>query len=43
MRIERVDAVLRRGLHDHAPTALERAFKQIRQHLFDWLLLKVIE
>ncbi len=43
MRIKGVDAILRRGLHDRAPAALERALEQVRQHFLERLFLQVIE
>ena len=43
MRIERLDALVGRGLHHHAPAALKRALEQLRQHLLDRLALQVIE
>ena len=43
LRVERLDALLRRRLHHHAPAALERALEQGRQHAFERLPLQVIE
>jgi hypothetical protein len=43
MRIERLDPLLRRSLHDDAPAALERLFEQGREHPLDRLALQMIE
>ena len=43
MGVERLDALLGRGLHHHAPAALERFLEQRRQHPFERLALQMIE
>src|SRR5262245_21974898 len=43
MGIERLYPLLRRGLHHHAPTALERTLKQGRQHPLDRLPMQMVK
>jgi hypothetical protein len=43
MRIERVDALLRSGLHHDVPAPLQGSFQQGRQHALQWMPLEMIE
>src|SRR2546423_10574703 len=43
MRIERLGALRRGRLHDHAPAALERFFQERRQYAFERHALQMIE
>ncbi len=43
MRIQRIDPLLRAGLHHHTPPSCQRTLQQIRQNLLQCAPLKMVE